>query len=91
MNKHFREGHFQKMGICYQRALILAAIYFIFITPFLRFQARFLDEIGVDSQIYIPACKYAWDVVPALYAEIYYDATKNYLHAMDVYYPLIVI
>lgn len=35
--------------------------------------------------------QYVWEMLPALYAFTYFDCTKNYLKAMGIDYPVLII
>jgi hypothetical protein len=49
MNKHFRDGSNFKVGICYQRGILISCIYLIIVTPFLAYSGKFFKLIGIEE------------------------------------------
>lgn len=91
MNKHFRDGNFFKMGICYQRGLLLSGIYLILVTPIVGQSSLLFRLFRIDDTISGPAVYYAYEVLPGAWSFAFFDITKCYLQSMNIYYPLIVI
>ncbi|CAD8119012.1 unnamed protein product [Paramecium sonneborni] len=91
MTRQFKLHHYVKIGISYQRSLLLNGVFLIVITPAIAGSTYILSQFNIPIIVAQKAIQYVWEMLPALYAFTYFDCTKNYLQSMGIDYPVLVI
>ena len=81
----------QLIGIYYQRGLLVTLLFCVLITPFFYVSQHLLLLLGFAPQLAKDASHYMWVSLPSLYAFGFYETTKSYLQAQDIFYPQLFI
>lgn len=83
--------NYEMVGLYYQKSLFIGLFLCVFLTPIFYFSDKIMYLMNIEESLAKHASEYVWVFLPGLYAYTFFDCTKCYLFAQQIYYPAIYI